>query len=162
MLRRRSKLNGRAGFTLVELITAIGILGILVGIAAPSFDGILFRLRSRAILDRVAGDLYHARMLAVRDGRRTAIRFYRRPDRRECHASQYTIVVRGPPERIVKRVELETPGDALCLQFGRADSVVFNSRGLPASINNRKMYVRRGDDADSLTLSMLGRVIRWY
>lgn len=150
-----------AGYTLPELLVVVVLVGILASLAYPSLDGVTFHTRARAALNRVAGDLYHARMMAVREGTRTVLRFTRRPDAPGCHAPVYTVVVRSTPER-VKVTELDLGSGETCLQLGTVDSIVYNSRGLPAGANNRKMYVRRGERADSMTLSLLGRVWKWY
>lgn len=150
-----------AGYTLPELLVVVVLIAILASLAYPRLDGFAFHTRARAALNRVAGDLYHARMLAVREGVRTVLRFSRRPDAPGCHVPSYTVAVRSTPER-VKTTRLDLGSGEVCLQLGTVDSIVFNSRGLPAGVNNRKMYVRRGERADSMTLSLLGRVWRWY
>lgn len=149
-----------SGYTLPELLAVMLLIAIAAALAIPRFDGITFRSRSRGALDQVAADLFYARMMAVRGGSRTVLRFTRRTDVAGCHAPVYTVVVRGPPER-VKVTRLDLP-DGICLRFGEVDSIVFNSRGLPAGVNNRKIYARQGAQADSMTLSLLGRVWRWY
>lgn len=151
-----------SGYTLAELLAVLLLIVILASLAAPRLDGITFRSRSRAALNQVAADLYYARALAAREGARTVLRFTRRADGSGCHAARYVIVVRGSPERVAKTTELELGAGEACLQLGTADSIVYNSRGLPASVNNRKIVVRRGESADSMVLSSVGRVWRWY
>lgn len=150
---------GTAGFTLVELLLVMVLVGIMAGLAAPRLDEAARRARARSALDQLSADLYYARLLAVREGRRTVVRFTRQDVR--CHSPNYQVVVRADPERVAKRTVLEA-GGGLCLQLGTVDSVAFTSRGLPAQVNNRKMYVRWTGGADSLRLSMLGRVYRHY
>jgi|GEM_PF-792099 len=154
--------RARAGYTLLELIVVLLVLAIGAGLAFPRLDEMIFRVRARSALDRLAGDLYYARALAVREGRRTVVRFTRRPNDFRCHAPEYVVVVRGDPERVAKRTELDVGRGGICLQFGTADSLVFNSRGLPAAVNNRKVFVQRGTSSDSMTISLLGRIYRWY
>jgi prepilin-type N-terminal cleavage/methylation domain-containing protein len=150
-----------AGFTLLELLATLVIVSILASLAAPRFDQIVFRARARAALNLFTADVAYARVLAVREGERTVIRFTRRSGTERCHLSTYQLVVKSNPERVVKQTRLELDS-ATCLDLGSVDSLAFNSRGLPGTVNNRKVRVVRGSSADSLSISILGRVYRWY
>jgi len=48
MIKKINKLLNKKGFTLVELIVVIAVLGILAGIAVPRYSGIQDRARTRA------------------------------------------------------------------------------------------------------------------
>lgn len=150
-----------AGFTLVELLAALVIVSILASLAAPRFDQMVFRARARGALNQFTADLAYARMLAVREGHRTVLRFTRTAGTERCHLPTYQLVVKATPERLVKQTRLELDS-ATCLDLGSVDSLAFNSRGLPATLNNRKVRVVRGASADSLSISILGRVYRWH
>lgn len=62
--------RGMAGFTLVEVLTAISLFGIIGAVAATNFRAQVpaFRARGAALL--IAGDMNQARMNAVKEGRR--------------------------------------------------------------------------------------------
>lgn len=152
-------LRSRSGFTLVELLTVLTLLLLLVSIAAPSFRELAAKVRARGALDQVAADVAYARMLAVREGVHATLRFTRESS--GCSSQSYSLVVMTTPSRTAKRTVLD-PGPGACLDLGTVDSISFNSRGLPATVNNRKVFVRRAGTADSLTISVLGRVFRWY
>ena len=53
------------GVTLVEVMVAIGVLGILVSVAAPSFGDMMNRRRVRAVAAEIATDLAYARSEAA-------------------------------------------------------------------------------------------------
>lgn len=148
------------GFTLLELLTVVVVLGVGASLAVPRLNAMASRMRMRAALDQVATDLYRARMLAIREGSRTVLRFARRGDRSECHAAAYTVVVRTAPERTAWNTVLDLPASA-CLRLGTVDSLTFNSRGLPDGVG-RKVRLEREGEADSLTFSLLGRTFRYY
>lgn len=150
-----------AGFTLLEILSVLVVVSVLASLAVPRFEQMIFRVRARGALNVFVADMAYARMLAVREGHRTVMRFTRRPGAARCHLTSYQLVVKATPERVAKRTELELDA-ATCLDLGRVDSLAFSSRGLPVTVNNRKVRVRRGGSADSLTISLLGRVIRSY
>jgi prepilin-type N-terminal cleavage/methylation domain-containing protein len=57
-----------AGLTLVEVLTAISIMGVITAIAATNFTAMQPSFRTRAAALEVAGDLNQARMSAVKEG----------------------------------------------------------------------------------------------
>jgi prepilin-type N-terminal cleavage/methylation domain-containing protein len=63
-------LRGTAGLTLVEVLTAISVIGVLVAIGATSFRAQIPPLRARGAALLIAGDLNQARLSAVKESRR--------------------------------------------------------------------------------------------
>ena len=63
------ELPRNAGFTLIEVLATISLMGILTALAAPKFTTMVpgFRTRGAALL--IAGDINQARMAAVKEGR---------------------------------------------------------------------------------------------
>lgn len=65
----RANPRGRArGFTIVELMVTIAILGILAAVAAPSFTSIMERWRVRSAVENLESSLYFARSEAIKLG----------------------------------------------------------------------------------------------
>jgi prepilin-type N-terminal cleavage/methylation domain-containing protein len=58
-----------AGFTLVEVLAAIGLMGIVLAVAATNFSAMRPSLITRGAALAVAGDMNQARMAAVKEGR---------------------------------------------------------------------------------------------
>jgi prepilin-type N-terminal cleavage/methylation domain-containing protein len=65
----QKRLPRNAGMTLIEVLVACSLMGIVMAVAATNFTAMIpsFRVRGAALL--VAGDLNQARMSAVKEGR---------------------------------------------------------------------------------------------
>lgn len=155
--------NAEGGFSFVEMLVTLTILGILMAIMAPRFEGTLAGIRSRGALNRVAGHLAYTRQMAVRTGGRARLQVEPSPDcpppRIGAAGHRYRIVVGD--DSVVARVDLRLDGTPLCLTTNQSAEVVFNSRGLVVGFNNRTMSVRQGSHPPvSLTVSAVGRVLR--
>ena len=63
------------GFTLIEMLTAVIIVGVLASIAAPNFLGLLNQTRIKEGLSQVEGTIKESQRLALRRGKTCKIRF---------------------------------------------------------------------------------------
>ena len=70
-VRRKSN----KGFTLIEMLTAVIIVGILAAIAAPNLLGMLNQTRVKEGLGQVEGAIREAQKLAMRRGKTCIVRF---------------------------------------------------------------------------------------
>lgn len=64
---------GASGFTAIELMVTIAILGVLIALAAPSFASILESWRVRQAVEDLQSTLYFARSEAIRRGGKVVI-----------------------------------------------------------------------------------------
>jgi type IV fimbrial biogenesis protein FimT len=62
-------MNGRRGFTLVELLAALAILAVLAGLAVPALHGLVLDSRRSAAMADLARAAWYARVEAVQRGR---------------------------------------------------------------------------------------------
>jgi type IV fimbrial biogenesis protein FimT len=62
-----------AGFSLLELLVTLSIAGILLGLAAPSFTGILLDSRRTVAVNSFVHSIYLARSTAAHQGRTVSI-----------------------------------------------------------------------------------------
>ncbi len=63
------KIAEEAGLTLIEVLVAASLMGIMMAIAAPNFTDMQPGFRARAAALAVAGDINQARMSAIKEGR---------------------------------------------------------------------------------------------
>jgi type IV fimbrial biogenesis protein FimT len=152
------------GYTLLELLATLTIVGVLCSIAAPSFAATADRARARAAIDRVKSDLYWARVQAVRRGRSVTLRFQEDPRCAPTQANsaaygRYTVLVAdaaGPRE--IRAAQIAADAGKVCFEMNRSAELVFTSRGMLHGGQNRTLWARRGAATFSLRISLMGRV----
>lgn len=66
--RRTAWRKQASGFTLVELLVTIAVLGVLTALAAPSFTGLMESWRVRQATEALQSTLYFARSEAIKRG----------------------------------------------------------------------------------------------
>lgn len=84
--------NPQKGFTLTELMVALAIAGIMIGIAMPSFTGFLEGRRQKDITDTLAGTFRYARAEAISRNTNVTI---------DLTATRWTVKANGVEIRVV-------------------------------------------------------------
>ena len=148
-----------AGFSLVELLAVMVLIGIGAAMAVPRMDGMIAGTKTRAAIGQLGADLSYARILAVRWGRPTSVRF-------NATGTEYTVTVdtagtASPNFRVVKRVRVaqEHPGVVLAGP-GTQTQVSFTTRGLVYTGQDGIFKATKGGMVDSLRLYATGRIYR--
>jgi prepilin-type N-terminal cleavage/methylation domain-containing protein len=139
-----------AGFTLIELITTLVVLGILIALAAPKMSGWINHTRVESTMNGLMGDINYARMLAVRSG----------------HAVTVTIKTLEYPVATnkgrAKRVNLATEHPGVALAPNNM-TLQFNSRGLLNGANAvPEITATKAGQSASLQVLPTGRAYREY
>ncbi len=80
------------GFTLLEMMCVLAVLGILLAAGVPAYANLLERQRMHAAADALMQDLRHARELAVQSQQPVHLRFARQDQKTWCWG-----VSRGQP-----------------------------------------------------------------
>ncbi len=118
----RKNIPVRAGFTLVEMMIILLIIGIMAGLAAPPMFRYVQSNNLRTTADRMMADMNYARSLAISNDQVLQFR---------VDANGYQIldpisdqVLRGGPFK--KGLKLDTPQTANFFPWGMADGTVFN------------------------------------
>lgn len=136
------------GFTLIEMIAAVIIVGILASIAAPNLLGMLNQARVKDALGQVEGAIKESQRLAMRRGKTCRIRFIRtvptggsyekavaqvHPDESGVSYSGCLLSTRELDREIVLEFETETAGTKTKRTIGNTDAnsldIVFSGKG---------------------------------
>ena len=128
---------GETGFSLLELIVVLAILGLVAAIGTPNVVSWLSRLRSRATADEVVSTLQSARLQAIARNTRLQVCLYRNatphdfltlrstdPLQPDCPAAPATS---SPDYAAFRRIMTELPGIRITKTTRR--SFVFGPRG---------------------------------
>jgi type II secretion system protein H len=149
-------LHRARGFSLVELLLVLALIGVLAAIAAPSFTGWIRSIRASSAADRLAADLALARVIAVRDGWTTSLRIE--------GAGVYQITrddVNGAPVDVLLETDLrdDYPGVNVSPSGTR---IAFDSRGILRSAGDwdTTIIIYHNGGYERLTVSQVGRVLR--
>jgi prepilin-type N-terminal cleavage/methylation domain-containing protein len=155
MTRHQPQTRRDAGFSLIELMTVVVLIGIMASMAGPSMQGYVARQKTRGALDRVTADIGFARLHAVERAQRTWVKV--------SEAGLLTVETVGADGALttVKRTDLAAEFGGLTIP--NAAELEFTSRGLLSNLTGEAtIYVAAGGVEDHLLVSMSGRVYRAY
>ena len=168
-MRNSQSRNQEQGFSLIELLIVMVILGIMAGMAAPSLNGLVAANKTQRALDHISADIAYARMLAVRSGRPVGIRFSGTGNTR-YRITRLTSPATGlPAVEVLKSVDLGSEYAGLSLSaiptttVAPTDSIGFNSRGMISTTLASNWFVAvAGGTTNRLELTPLGTTYRAY
>lgn len=152
MTSRHNPVRDRSGFSIMEMLTVLVLIGLLAGLAQPSLAAYLARQKTRQALDHVVADVALTRMLAVRSGTETELAF--------TSATAYQIRQSNPVQSI-KRVSLEADYRGVQIAAPTADGrLVFNSRGLLRDRGTGRIVATVAGAGDTVEITTTGRAYR--
>ena len=150
----RSARTKSAGFTLIELVLVILILGILGAVAAPRYAEALDATYARAAAVRVEIDLKYARQLAQQTSSSKTVTF-------DIAANRYTldeVESRDRPNEdyIVTLTDDEFNAEINSVDFSGETSVTFDIYG--HADNSGTVAVQSGGHIETVVIDALGQV----
>lgn len=154
------KLRNNRGFSLVELLTILGIIGIVTAIAIPNMISWRAGHKLRGVANNFMTDLQMARLRAIRESAQVAV---------VINANGYTIFVDDgagggtandytldPGEAQLRNVTLP-PGVTISLNNFTAGRTAFNSRGMPLNLGTLRFQNSAGDTR-GVVINRVGRI----
>ncbi len=126
---RRQHRERAAGFSLIEVLVAIGVIGLLLALVGPSFKDYLLVQRLKSIHAQVVTDMNFARSEAV--ARNNFARVVFRDD--DPNQTCYTIFVNPPGVGFANRCNCNLGPGAACTFPGNAGSVEIRTVQVPRS-----------------------------
>jgi prepilin-type N-terminal cleavage/methylation domain-containing protein len=152
-LLRRSRSD--AGFTAVELVVVIVLIGIVGALAQPAMGAYIGRNKTQRALDRMAGDIAMARMQAVRSGERIVFEVTG-PD-------SYRLWAESTPAQTIRQVSLASDYAGVQVQAPTVNGqLVFNARGLLVTAGTGNLVATLGSAVDTVKITATGMVYRAY
>ena len=129
------------GFTLLELMTVLAVLGIVASVAALAWPRFEAAVRLDAAAHQLAADLHDARVVAIASAARARLTFIRgdvryRVERADDDGSWRPSAVRDLP-RGIRIADVNSGGDLVFSARGNAENgtvVLVDGRGLHATL----------------------------
>lgn len=138
----------RPGFTLTETLIVVAVLLIAVVIGVPRYTGLRDRLAVDGAASGVVRALVDARDAAMRLGTRAAVAI-------DSQAASLVVHVRA--DTLVRMPLHDLFGVTLS---SSRDSIAYAATGLGYGASNARVIVRRGNAAETVSVSRTGRVLR--
>ncbi|MGA6827161.1 GspH/FimT family protein [Nitrospira sp. NS4] len=141
-------LNGDDGFTLVELMTVVAVIGIVVALALPDLLALSRRMQTDLFAKELASELRQARQLAITRRDRVYVVFER---------EQRAILAQVGRDRVLHHVFQYRDRGMEMDEPSAGSDLVFHPSGRSATATTIRLHHARGETA-TITVSLTGRV----
>lgn len=149
----------RRGFTFVELLLVVMVLGIMAGVAVPRFQAALNGVALEAASKRLVANLRYARQEAITGGQQLGIEFVPASALyRSLTVDGFTIDDPDHPGTPLE-VGFDTPASRVAIasaDFGGTEQVMFDFRGDPSAAGNA--ILTNGDSTVTIDVNAVGEV----
>lgn len=151
--------NLSPGFTLVEVITVIALLGIVLAVAVPSINSTLNEMKLDSAAQEVVSAIHYVRSLAIKEGVIHRVRFFVGQELFRCY--RLGGIIYNPLDKKLYIVDFTAEGplngvELISAHFGGMPAVRFNSLGEP--ISSGVVVLAYGDLQKTIEVSPIGRV----
>ena len=133
------------GFTLVEALIAIAIIGIMATIAVPNILGEMPKFRLNGAMRQIAGDLMAARMMAVKQNKNIKVTF--------INGYEYRICEEPCLDPKPQPINIQTSFNGVTI--GSGNHPMFSPRG---TSTNATINVSNSYSTKTITIAITGRV----
>lgn len=146
--RKRHSQSASSGFTLVEIVVAVLIIGILAASAAPRISNRISYHRADSAAERIASDFNLARRQAMARGVDETVAF----DTGNHRYTLSSVTSLSSPTAVytVKLDEYPYECAVLVVSFGGGSTVAFNPYGIPD--NGGKIVIQSGSEQRTISL----------
>jgi prepilin-type N-terminal cleavage/methylation domain-containing protein len=162
MTRQPSSISGTGGYTLLELMATVVILGILTSIAAPKLGEAVRGSKLQGVANQINADLAYARILAVRSGRSASLCF----DAADRRVYQIVTGTCAAVTATRKRQDLRSGSAGVSVSVAQGATALteisFNSRGMLTGAGAVKLTAAQQGKTAIVELSALGKTTRTY
>lgn len=146
------------GFTLIEMMVVIVLMAVMLGMALPSFNGLVERYRVEAMAKALMASIADARAEAARRGVKVTMQQRTGCQGRDWSCGWETLVGSGDAAEILKR---QDPDGRVSIEKSPAGTMSFDPMG--HSTGAGRFRLRPADSADSsnivaVCLALGGRV----
>ena len=136
----------RSGFSLLELVLVLALLGLLLGVALPPLAGALDRIEVAAVASQIAAAHTRARMMAISGSRVVVL---------TIDSAGLSIHLRGSTSLLWSD---RGPALSSVSLSGPARSFTFSPEGFSLGLSNASLHLSRGSATRTVIISRLGRV----
>ncbi len=147
------KIRGKRGFTLIEMMVVVAILGIMAAIAIPNFRQYIMQSRLNGAARQVMSDFMSARMTAVSQNRKVKIFFFSNHQYKICDdADNNGTVSDGEGTVQTRDVQNDYPG----VTFTSTADPIFNLNG---TANGTTITLTNPSGTRTVSLATTGRAM---
>jgi prepilin-type N-terminal cleavage/methylation domain-containing protein len=136
----------RQGFSLVELMLVLAVVGLLFGIALPQLSNVIDRIEVGAAANHLAAAHQRARMMAISRSQVLVL---------SVDSARLAIYPRG---QITVLWSEEGPAVTSVALAGPARQFIFSPEGLTLGLSNATLRLTRGSASRAVVVSRLGRI----
>ncbi|MFO0775483.1 MAG: GspH/FimT family pseudopilin [Nitrospiraceae bacterium] len=141
--------RSQVGYTLLESMVSLTIMGILVALSSPAFGSLLAQYKEQAAIAELASELRMARMIAIAQHQRVDVRV---ADQRR----KVVVVASNAPDAPMRRYQLPPTGVTIDAWPSKG-AISFFASGRSASPTRIVLKGANGRQR-TITVSLVGRV----